>query len=147
MKVKIRKIEDEAAEQIIIECVRQTKDIIDIKNYIISKGTTLSGSIDERIYQIHLNEVYYFEAVGERVFAYTDKSVYELKSRLYEIENSYKDQYFLRCSKSVVLNLMKIDSLSPALNGRFTAHMKNEENIIISRQYVGQLKSVVLGGK
>jgi DNA-binding LytR/AlgR family response regulator len=147
MKVKIRKIEDTDAEQVIIECVQQKSDIIDIKNYIVAKGTTLSGLKDERIYQIHLNEVYYFEAVGERVFAYTEKNVFELKSRLYEIEGAYKDKHFFRCSKSVVLNLMKIDSLSPALNGRFTAHMKNSENIIISRQYVSQLKSVVLGGK
>jgi DNA-binding LytR/AlgR family response regulator len=147
VKVRIRKIDDPAAEQVIIECVQQTKDIIDIKNYVAAKGATLSGSINERLYQIQLNEVFYFEAVGERVFAYTEKNVYELKSRLYEIENAYSDKYFLRCSKSVVLNLMKIESLSPALNGRFTAHMKNKENIIISRQYVSQLKSAVLGGK
>ena len=147
MRVKIRKIEDEAAEQVIIECVQQTNDIIDIKNYIVAKGTILSGSIDERVYQIHLYDVFYFEAVGEHVFAYTEKNVYQLKSRLYEIENMYKDRHFLRCSKSIVLNLMKIKSVSPALNGRFTAHMKNKEDLIISRQYVSQLKSVVLGGK
>jgi DNA-binding LytR/AlgR family response regulator len=41
---------------------------------------------------------------------------------------------------------MKIESLSPALSGRFTAHMKNYKNIIISRQYVSLLKAAVLGG-
>lgn len=147
MKVRIQTIEDENAEQVIIECVRQTADIIDIKNYIAAKGATLSGTLNERLYQLRLKDVFYFEAVGEKVFAYTEKDVYELKSRLYELEASYKDKHFIRCSKSVVLNLMKIQSLSPALSGRFTAHMKNNENIIISRQYVSQLKAAVLGGK
>lgn len=147
MKVRIQRVEDISAEQVIIECVRQTKDIIDIKNYVISKGTVLSGIIDERMYPINLDEVFYFEAVGEQVFAYTEKKVYELKSRLYEIENTYQDRHFLRCSKSIVLNLLKIECLSPALNGRFTAHLQNKENVIISRQYVHALKAAVLGGR
>jgi len=42
---------------------------------------------------------------------------------------------------------MKLESISPALNGRFTAHMKNNETIIISRQYVPDMKRAVLGGK
>ena len=42
---------------------------------------------------------------------------------------------------------MKLESISPALNGRFTAHMKNGEKIIISRQYVPEIKRTVLGGK
>jgi DNA-binding LytR/AlgR family response regulator len=146
MRVQVRKIEDASAEQVIIECVHQTKDIIDIKNYIRSKDTLLTGTYHERIYSFGLEEVYYFEAVGERVFACTNKNVYELKSRLYELEDAYKDRHFLRCSKSVVLNLLRIASLSPALNGRFTAHLKNDEKIIISRQYVPQLKAALLGG-
>lgn len=147
MKVKIEQIQDPAAEQVIIECVNETKDITDIKNYVISKSTSMTGMQDGRYYKFSLFEVYYFEAVGEHVFAYTEKKVYELKNRLYELENMHKNKHFLRCSKSVLLNLMKVESLSPALNGRFTAHLKNKEKVIISRQYVGSLKSAVLGGK
>ena len=108
---------------------------------------TLIGSIDERIYQFNLSDVFYFEAVDERVFAYTKGKSYELKIRLYELENAYADKHFIRCSKSFIINLMKLESISPALNGRFMAHMKNGEKIIISRQYVPQIKHAVLGGK
>ena len=45
-----------------------------------------------------------------------------------------------------VLNLMLLDSISPALNGRFFAHMKNEEKLMISRQYASHVKNVVMGG-
>jgi DNA-binding LytR/AlgR family response regulator len=47
---------------------------------------------------------------------------------------------FLRISKSVIVNLSKIKSLSPALSGRFEAALDNGEKVIISRQYVGDLK-------
>jgi DNA-binding LytR/AlgR family response regulator len=147
MKVHIRQINDKADECLIIECVEVTPDIESIRSYALTKGTSLTGSVDNRIYQFNLSDVYYFEAVDERVFAYTKSNSYELKIRLYELENAYADKHFIRCSKSFVINLMKLESISPALNGRFTAHMKNNETIIISRQYVPDMKRAVLGGK
>ena len=146
MKVSVKKISDRDGEQVIIECVEVTKDIEDIRVYALTKGTTLTGVSGEQTYQFKLENIYYFEAVGERVFAYAKEMVYEVKTRLYELENAYSDKYFVRCSKSFIINLMKLQSISPALNGRFTAHMKNGENIIISRQYVPALKKAVTGG-
>lgn len=147
MQVRIKQISDKENECLIIECIEVTPDIESIRSYALTKGETLSGSVDERIYQFNLCDVFYFEAVDERVFAYTKTRSYELKIRLYELENAYSDKHFIRCSKSFVVNLMKLESISPALNGRFTAHMKNGENIIISRQYVPEMKRAVMGGK
>ena len=147
MRVHIKQIENKANECLIIECVEVTPDIQSIRSYALAKGLVLTGSADERLYQFNLSAVYSFEAVDERVFAYTKDRSFELKTRLYELENAYEDKYFIRCSKSFIINLMKLESISPALNGRFTAHMKNGEDIIISRQYVPQIKRAVLGGK
>ena len=147
MKVRIKQIRDKHAECLTIECVEVTPDIESIRSYALTRGTTLTGSIDERIYQFNLGDVFYFEAVDERVFAYTKDKAFELKTRLYELENAYADKHFIRCSKSFVINLMKLESISPALNGRFTANMRNSEKIIISRQYVPEMKRAVMGGK
>lgn len=147
MRVSIKQITDCADEQVVIKCVEVTKDIEDIRVYALTKGTTLTGVCNDRTYQFKLENVFYFEAVDERVFAYTKGMVYELRIRLYEIESAYSDKRFVRCSKSFVINLMKLESISPALNGRFTAHMKSGESIIISRQYVPALKQAVMGGK
>lgn len=135
------------AEQVIIECVRVTPDIEDIRSYVLTKETALTGTADgQRLERFRLEDVYYFEALDEKVFACTKEKVYELKVRLYEIEQTYAPLHFVRCSKSVVLNLMLLDSISPALNGRFFAHMKNGEKLIISRQYAPALKRAVIGG-
>lgn len=147
MKVRIKQISSKANECLIIECVEVTPDIESIRSYALTRGMTLTGSLDERIYQFNLSNVFYFEAVDERVFAYTKARSFELKIRLYELENAYADKHFIRCSKSFIINLMKLESISPALNGRFTAHMKNGEKIIISRQYVPEVKRAVLGGE
>lgn len=147
MKVFIRQIKDKQDEQVVIECVEITQDVQKIRSFVLTKGTTLTGKMDENICQFNLSEVYYFEAVDERVFAYTEGKVYELRIRLYELESAYSDKHFVRCSKSFLINLMKLESISPALNGRFVAHMKNGEKIMVSRSYVLNLRRIVMGGK
>ena len=147
MRVCIRQIADLAGEQVVIECVEVTKDIEDIRVYASTKGTALAGVCGGRAFQFRLEDVYYFEAVDGRVFAYTKEKVFEMKTRLYELENVYSSNHFVRSSKSFIINLLKLESISPALNGRFMAHMKNGESIVISRQYVPTLKRIVMGGK
>lgn len=142
----IRRIEEREREQVVIECVEVTKEVDDIRGYALARGTELTGTHNERQYRFELRDVLYFEAVDECVFAYTDDRVYEMKARLYELEGAYADRRFLRCSKSFIINLMKLESISPALNGRMTAHMKNSERVMVSRQYVKALKHALLGG-
>ena len=123
-------------------CIRDR--INDIRSYVLAKGSELPGiSQDGHHIRIRLEDIYYFEALDEKVFAYTLEAVFEIRLRLYEVENAYRSCHFIRCSKSVVLNLMLLDSISPSLNGRFTAHMKNGEKLIISRQYAPVLKAYI----
>ena len=88
-------------------------------------------------------EVFYFEYVDTKVFVYCRSQVYEIKKKLYELEEMLPAQDFIRINKATILNLNKISSLSPTLGGRFEASLKNGEKIIISRQYVNALKEAL----
>lgn len=146
MRASIRKTAKKEDEQVIIECVTITPEVRDIYSYVTTRGTELSGTANDRTSRFRLADVCYFEAIDEKMFAYTKDQVFEVKLRLYEVEQSYAKCHFVRCSKSVVLNLMQLTSISPAWNGRFFAHMKNGEKLIISRHYVPVLKQIVIGG-
>lgn len=147
MRVSIRKVRKKEDEQVIIDCVEITKTVRDIESYVRYRETEISGILKEQQRKrFLLSDVYYFEALDEKVFAYTKEQVYEIKMRLYEVEENYEKQHFIRCSKSVVMNLMRLESISPAMNGRFFAHMQNGEKLMISRQYAPKLKELVMGG-
>ena len=147
MRVGIKKVLNKEDEQVVIECVEITQEIREIHAYVKSKGQKLLGMTTNQCQKkFRLEDVYYFEAVDEKVFAYTKEQEYEIRMRLYEVARAYENQHFVRCSKSVVLNLMLLDGISPALNGRFFAHMKNGEKLIISRQYAPHIKEIVMGG-
>lgn len=145
MKVSVKQIGRDQEEQAVIFCYEVSEDVKNIVSFIKATGTTLAGYIDERASQISLQDIFFVEAVDNRVFAYTAEKVYELKLKLYEFATLNESRRFFRCSKSFVINLMKIDYVRPILNGRFLATLFNGEEIIISRQYVPELKKRLLG--
>lgn len=147
MKTEVLRIKEKKDEKVTIECVAITSEVREILLYVQSKGREITGILDGTYTQLMLSDIFYFEALDEHVFAYTKDKVYEIKNRLYEVEERYQEIYFLRISKSIVVNLRKIHTITPALNARYTANMKNGEQLIISRQYVKQLKEILLGGQ
>lgn len=147
MRVSIEQIEKSHDEQVVIKCYKVNDEVLSIVNFVKSTNSILAGYIDDRMSQIYLHEIFYVEAVDNRVFAYTKKETYEIKYKLYEFENLYIRKHFFRCSKSLVVNLMKIDNVRPILNGRFSAKLLNGEEIIISRQYASEFKNALLGGQ
>ena len=145
LKVSVKKIGTDMDEQVIIHCYQVNEDVKSIVRFVKTTGSTLAGYVGERVSQIALQDILYVEAVDNKVFAYTAKKTYELKCKLYEFEAAYKERKFFRCSKSFVINLIKVDHVRPILNGRFSATMFNCEEVIISRQYVPELKRRLLG--
>lgn len=131
-----RKVADKKDEAIILQYTDWTKNLEDISNYILGKGKQITGyGENKEMYQIRIADILYFEAVGELVFAYTKDQVYEIKMRLYQVEENTKGDRMVRGSKSILVNLRHIQSVRPALNGRLYATMANGEEILISRQY------------
>ena len=146
MEIKIFKITKEQPEQLEIRCHEITEQVREIVTFVKSRQGQLNGVIEGKQYEIPVMDIYYIEAVDSKVFLYSSKKVYETKQKIYELENALKEKYFLRVSKSLLLNLMKVKSIKPAVNGRFMAILQSGEEIMISRKYVPELKAALKGG-
>lgn len=147
LKVLLKRISKQDEEHAVICCYEVSEDIKSIVKYIKTAGELLRAYDKDEIKHIALNDVYYVEAVDDKVFAYTKSDVYEIKCRLYEFAEQYEKKRFFRCSKSYVINLMKIESVQPYMNGRLSARLVNNEEIVISRQYVQLMKRILSGEK
>lgn len=147
MDIKLKKISLEEKEQIEIRCYAVNDSVKEIVQFVKSREGLLQGNIEGREYEVAIADIIYIDTVDNRTFIYTAKCTYETKQRIYELEEQLKQKSFLRVTKASLLNLMKVRSLKPALNGRFSAILSNGEEIIISRKYVPELKQVLRGGK
>ncbi|HWT74716.1 MAG TPA: LytTR family DNA-binding domain-containing protein [Mobilitalea sp.] len=140
MKIIIEECKLGEEDQIIIRCKEMDENILKIISDLKMGQKKLAGMKDGNITMIDPNHVFYFEGVDNKVFLYCKQNVYETKLKLYEIEEEYSNTNFFRASKSVILNITKIKSVSPAYSGRFEALLFNGEKVVISRQYVPELK-------
>ncbi|WP_321003100.1 LytTR family DNA-binding domain-containing protein [Eisenbergiella porci] len=141
MRVTVERIGREKEEQVLIQCYEVTESIREIERFVKLRQEKLEGYDADRMYCIPLSDVYYAEAVDNRLYIYTEKNVYELKMKLYAFEENYCSGEFFRCSRTAVVNLMRVSYLRPGLNGRLSARLTNGEDIIISRKYVNALKA------
>ena len=145
MDVIIRQIGTGEQEMVLICCREVTEEVREIAAFVRSRQGSLSGVRDDKRYEIPVSELYYIESVDGRTFLYTKAQIYETPYRIYELESQLRAKHFLRVSKSMLLNLMKIRSIQPALNGRLSAVLQSGEEVIISRSYVKDLKSALKG--
>ena len=140
MKIIIETPRDGCEDEIIIRCRELDDELVRMIDLMRSGRTRITGYKDGIIRQLLPKEIYYFEAVEGRVFAYCEKEVFEVREKLYEIEERFERTDLQRISKSVIVNIALIEYVSPMLGSRLTAVMKNGEKVIISRQYVPALK-------
>ena len=140
MKITIETPKEGEEDEIIVRCASLDDRLMGLISALKTERTQLVGYMDDKIVKLAPKDIFYFESVDSKVFAYAGKCVYEVHKKLYEIEEEYAYTDFLRISKSAIVNVAKIAYIRPLLNGRFEAKLKNDEKIIISRQYVIELK-------
>ena len=145
MQTKITKIDRNKPEMLEIHCYSISDEVREIVAFVKSRQGQLTGTADQRQYEIAVSDIFYIESVDNKTFLYTKDRVYETKQKLYELEEILIQKHFLRVSKSTLLNLMKVSAIKPALNSRFTAILFSGEQVVITRKYVPELKKALRG--
>lgn len=141
LKIRFEKIAPEEQEEIVVRSQQITKEIENIlKSLEGNTPVVVVGYKENSLYRIPVKQILYFESIDNRTFLYCEKTVYETKYKLYELENSLSQYGFFRVSKSMIVNLKMIHNVSPEFSGRFRAVLKNGETVLISRKYVPVMK-------
>lgn len=143
MKISIEEISRELEEEILIKCHEVDEEIHEIVSKLKTETLIILGYQNDRVHRINLRDIYYFEAVDGKVFLYCEDNVFEVKHKLYELEEICKEKGCFRTTKSTILNIAKISSVHHSFSGRFEAVLDNGERAVISRQYVPVLKKML----
>ena len=139
MKVLFEKVDSKEEEQAVIKAVEVTDEISGAIELLEGDAKSYAVSKDGKVYIIKASAVYYIESVDKKTFVYTKAGCYDTKYRLYELEVML-DGYFMRCSKSMIVNLKKVRNVKSQMSGRIDATLLNDETVVISRGYVKEVK-------
>ena len=91
-------------------------------------------------YFLDLADILFFETDGSRVFGHSRDNAYEVKLKLYELEDCLPP-HFCRISKSSIVNTRSIYSLEKSFSGTSTiCFYDTVKQIHVSRHYYQLLK-------
>ena len=81
---------------------------------------------------------------NKKVYVRTRDDHYEVKERLYTLEEQLKDRGFVRISNSEIVNIEQIEKLDMSHVGTIKMFLKNQDETYVSRRYVSKIKEVLL---
>ena len=139
MRVRFEQVDAKEKEQTVIRAVEKTADILNAMDLLENGFSGIQVTKDRSTYFCKPTQMYYIESVDKHTYIYTKGDCYECRERLYELEEKL-GPYFVRISKSMIVNLRKIQNVSAEPGGRMVAVLLNAERVIISRSYVKEIK-------
>ena len=142
-KISIKQIDPPQEEEILVQCHEINEEVLSVVEKLKSDEAMILASRDGEVFPVPAKEIYYIESVDNKTFIYLKKSVFDTKLKLYEIEEQTRGTKLFRCSKSMIVNIAKIRSVSSSVNGRLEAKLQNGEVVVISRQYVAAFKKKI----
>lgn len=145
MKVRVITREHGTGEEpeIIIYCDRKDEEAERLLKLLEALEIRILGSREKVSRQLKPEEIYYFETVDGRVFAYLKEEVWQVQKSLEELSRILEDVRgggFFRAGKSCIINLRHVEQLTSIMGNRISAKMENGEEVIISRHYARLLR-------
>lgn len=139
MRVQFEQVDTKEQEQALIRATEKNADIMNAIDLLENGSGGLTVTRDGNTYLCKLTQVYYIESVDKRTWVYTRDGCFESRERLYELEEKL-GMYYVRVSKSMIVNLRKIRNVSAQTGARMIAELLNGEKVVISRSYAGEIK-------
>lgn len=143
MKIRIDIDENISENEIVIRCNRLDERAQKIYSSLmdITRGdqnlVLYKGNVE---FYISMDDILFFETLDHGISAHTANDVYDTTYRLYELEKLLPG-YFMRVSKSTILNTNHIYSITRNLTASSEVQFKNtHKQVFVSRNYYKVLK-------
>ncbi|MBR2409439.1 MAG: LytTR family transcriptional regulator [Lachnospiraceae bacterium] len=88
-------------------------------------------------------QIVWIYSENKKVFARTAMECYEVKDRLYVLEELLSEQKFVRISNSELVNVQQIEKFDMSYVGTIQVRMKNGDVTYVSRRFVRKIKEVL----
>ena len=141
MKVRIELDPQMDEPEMIIRAPRLTEDVARLQQLILEqKMTPLTFYKDRSEYFVDVSEILFFETDGEKIYGHTREEAYEVRQKLYELEEILPSA-FCRISKSTIVNTKQIYSIEKSFSGTSTVNFyQTHKQVHVSRHYYQLLK-------
>lgn len=144
MEIKIKIDEQCKTPKVIVMTDKITPEIHELINKL-SQNTPqlLVGMQGEALKMLDPAAIYRVYAANGKVYAEEETEVYQLRLRLYELEERLSKTDFVRISNSEIIHLKKVKGFDLSYTGTICVTFLNGKVTYVSRRYVKKIKEVL----
>jgi DNA-binding LytR/AlgR family response regulator len=144
MQIEI-KIDDSCKDPKIIVVTNEMTDEINLLLKKLSEDTpqVIAGFSGGAVTILEQEDIIRIYAEDGKIFAITMKGEYNMRLRLYELEERLDKSLFVRISNSEIINLRKVKGFDLSFSGTICVKLSNGESTYVSRRYVAKIKQVL----
>ncbi|MGN1025263.1 MAG: LytTR family DNA-binding domain-containing protein [Faecousia sp.] len=144
MQIEIQIDENVKEPKIIVITDKMTEEVSEIlKKLSEERGQTIAGFKDDIVNVLEPDSLFRIYASNSKVFAQTDHGEYQLRLRLYELEQRLDRHSFVRISNSEIINLKKVKGFDLSFSGTICVMLSNGTVTYVSRRYVAKIKQIL----
>ena len=138
--MKIKTIVDSSRdEEILIYTHKPTRLGELIKQMLIDNSPEIVGHRDKTAVPLNLMDIYCFTVEQNKVFAMTENESFEIKLRLYQIEEKLPKN-FIKINQSCIANIKRIEKFDATFSGTLQVIFKNGYKEYVSRRNIKKVK-------
>ncbi len=147
MKIQIEVDNKIKENEVIIRCNELSEEVKNIQimfDDILSHKQSITFYKGDTEYYLSLEEILFFDTEENGICGHTIDNIYNVKYKLYELEE-FLPGYFMRVSKSTILNTNHIYSITRSLASSSKVEFQNtHKQVYVSRYYYKPLKIKLL---
>ncbi|SFO92564.1 LytTR family DNA-binding domain-containing protein [Salibacterium halotolerans] len=107
------------------------------------KRVYFAGMDKETRHIFRPDDIIYLYTMDKTVMAKTKEGTFQMKERLYELEQQLPDSQFVRLSKSAIANLDELKQFEASFHGSLCVYFRSGEKEYVSRKYVNGIKEKI----
>ena len=144
MQIEI-KIDSSCKEPKIIVVTDKITDEINTLAKKLAQDTPqlLAGLQGDILKVLDQHDIIRLYATNGKVYAETEDGEYQLRLRLYELEERLDKDDFVRISNSEIINLKRVKGFDLSYTGTIFVSFQNDTVTYVSRRYVKKIKQVL----
>lgn len=143
MKLNIKIDTNFEEPEALITTARMTDEVNRVVEFISkldNAATIISGIKGDKVELLEQESLIRIFAENGIIFATTEQNLYQIRLRIYELEERLDNSMFVRISHSEIVNLKKVKSLDLSFAGTICMELSNGEVTYVSRRYVSKIK-------
>ena len=133
-------IDKNEEERVIIYAKEKTSLVEQIEKLVSSSGVSLTGTYEDTSILINPMDVSCFVVEGGKIYAIINEKKYQLKERLYQLEDMSFNEYFVKLNQSCLANIKQIKEFKASIGGSIMVIFQNGYKDYISRRELKNVK-------